>query len=106
VAGGRGGVRGARAAGIPCVEVLRTRVLDPLGMHDTGFWTTDVERLATAYQPTADALTVWEFGSATLGGRGWGLGTSVVLEGPGPAGSAGTAASGRRSSCTRSATSP
>jgi CubicO group peptidase (beta-lactamase class C family) len=111
-------------------------------MRDTGFWTEDVERLATAYQPTADGVVVWdppdgqwsrppafhdgaaglvstvddllafarmllrggdpvltadqlgemsrdhltgeqrEFGAAFLGGRGWGLGTSVVLHGP------------------------
>ncbi len=123
-------------------EVLRTRIFEPLGMRDTGFYTEDVERLATAYQPTADGLVVWdppdgqwsrppafhdgaaglvstvddllafarmllrggdpvltadqvremsrdhltaeqrEFGTAFLGGRGWGLGTSVVLNGP------------------------
>jgi CubicO group peptidase (beta-lactamase class C family) len=111
-------------------------------MRDTGFHTDDTGRLATAYQPTADGLVVWdppdgqwsrpptfpdgaaglvstvddllafarmllrggdpvltadqvremsrdhltseqrEFGAAILGGRGWGLGTSVVLEGP------------------------
>jgi CubicO group peptidase (beta-lactamase class C family) len=132
----------ARAAGMSYDEVLRTRVLEPLGMRDTGFYTADVERLATAYQPTADGIVVWdppdgqwsrppafhdgaaglvstvddllafarmllrggdpvltadqvrelsrdhltaeqrEFGMAFLGGRGWGLGTSVVLEGP------------------------
>jgi CubicO group peptidase (beta-lactamase class C family) len=132
----------ARAAGTSYDEVLRTRVLEPLGMRDTGFFTEDVDRLATAYQPTADAVVVWdppegqwsrppafhdgaaglvstaddllafarmllgggdpvltadqvremgrdhldaeqrEFGAAFLGGRGWGLGTSVVREGP------------------------
>jgi CubicO group peptidase (beta-lactamase class C family) len=111
-------------------------------MRDTGFFTEDVERLATAYQPTGDGLVVWdppdgqwsrpprfpdgaaglvstaddllafarmlfgraeqvltpdqvselrrdhltleqrEFGAAFLGGRGWGLGTSVVRDGP------------------------
>jgi CubicO group peptidase (beta-lactamase class C family) len=136
------GVLCARAAGMPYEQVLRTRVLEPLGMRDTGFSTADVERLATAYQPTADGLTVWdppdgqwshppvfpdgaagllstvddllafarmllrggapvlaadlvremgrdhltagqrEAGTAFLGGRGWGLGTSVVREGP------------------------
>ena len=136
------GVLCARAAGMPYGEVLRTRIFEPLGMRDTGFYTADVERLATAYQPTADGLVVWdppdgqwsrppafddgaaglvstvddllafarmllrggdpvlpadpvremsrdhltaeqrEFGAAFLGGRGWGLGTSVVLEGP------------------------
>src|SRR3954467_8304641 len=132
----------ARAAGMPYDRVLRTRILEPLAMRDTGFHTEDVERLATAYQPTADGVVVWdppdgqwsrppafydgaaglvstvddllafarmlllggdplltadqvremsrdhltteqrEFGMAFLGGRGWGLGTSVVLEGP------------------------
>jgi CubicO group peptidase (beta-lactamase class C family) len=132
----------ARAAGMSYDEVLRTRVLEPLGMRDTGFYTADVERLATAYQSTVDGMVVWDppegqwsrppvfhdgaaglvstvddllafarmllrggdpvlsadqvrelsrdhltaeqraFGRAFLGGRGWGLGTSVVLEGP------------------------
>src|SRR5215475_2210816 len=132
----------ARAAGTSYEEVLRTRVFQPLGMRETGFHTEDVARLATAYQPTADGLVVWdppdgqwsrppafhdgaaglvstvddllafarmllrgghpvlttgqvremsrdhlsteqrEAGAAFLGGRGWGLGTSVVLDGP------------------------
>jgi CubicO group peptidase (beta-lactamase class C family) len=132
----------ARAAGTSYDEVLRTRIFEPLGMRDTGFHTEDVERLATAYLPTADGIVVWdppdgqwsrppafhdgaaglvstvddllafarmllrrgdpvltadqvremsrdhltaeqrEFGMAILGGRGWGLGTSVVLDGP------------------------
>jgi len=132
----------ARAVGTSYDEVLRTRIFEPLGMRDTGFHTEDVERLATAYQPTADGVVVWdppdgqwsrppafhdgaaglvstvddllafarmllrgggqvltadqvremrrdhlsteqrEFGTAFLGGRGWGLGTSVVLDGP------------------------
>jgi CubicO group peptidase (beta-lactamase class C family) len=136
------GVLCARAAGTPFDEVLRTRVLEPLGMRDTGFCTGDTDRLATAYQPTADGLAVWDppdgqwsrppafpdgaagllstaddllalarmllrggdpvltadqvremgrdhltaaqraSGGVFLGGRGWGLGTSVVREGP------------------------
>jgi CubicO group peptidase (beta-lactamase class C family) len=132
----------ARAAGTSYDEVLRTRIFEPLGMRDTAFYTDDVGRLATAYQPTADGLVVWdpadgqwsrppvfhdgaagllstaddllafarmllrggdpvlsadqlrdmsrdhlsagqrEFGAVLLGGRGWGLGTSVVLDGP------------------------
>jgi CubicO group peptidase (beta-lactamase class C family) len=111
-------------------------------MRDTGFHAENVDRLATAYQPTADGLVVWdppdgqwsrppafhdgaaglvstaddllafarmllrggdpvltadqvremsrdhltaaqrESGTAFLGGRGWGLGTSVVRDGP------------------------
>src|SRR3954449_2526971 len=132
----------ARATGTSFGEVLRSRIFEPLGMRDTAFHTEDVERLATAYQPTADGGLVWdppkgqwsrppafhdgaaglvstaddllafarmllhggdpvltadqvrelsrdqltteqrESGTALLGGRGWGLGTSVVLEGP------------------------
>jgi CubicO group peptidase (beta-lactamase class C family) len=132
----------ARAAGLPYEEVLRSRVFVPLGMRDTSFSTGEVSRLATAYQPTADGLVVWDppegqwsrppafadgaagllstaddllafarmllrggnpvltpdqvrelrrdslsaeqraAGAAFLGGRGWGLGTSVVREGP------------------------
>src|SRR5262249_18991235 len=131
----------ARAVGTSYEDVLRTRIFQPLGMRDTGFHTEDVQRLATAYQPTAEGVVVWdppdgqwsrppafhdgaaglvstvddllafarmlqrgdqvltadqvremsrdhltaeqrEFGRAFLGGRGWGLGTSMVLEGP------------------------
>jgi CubicO group peptidase (beta-lactamase class C family) len=132
----------ARALGTSYDEVLRTRIFEPLGMRDTTFYTEDVERLATAYQPSADGLVVWdppdgqwsrppvfydgaaglvstvddllafarmllsdsdqvltadqvremsrdhltaeqrEYGIAFLGGRGWGLGISVVLNGP------------------------
>jgi CubicO group peptidase (beta-lactamase class C family) len=50
----------ARAAGMAYDEVLRTRVFAPLGMRDTGFHTQDVARLATAYQPIADGLVVWD----------------------------------------------
>jgi CubicO group peptidase (beta-lactamase class C family) len=132
---------GRAAAGTSYDHVLRTRIFEPLGMRDTGFHTADVERLATAYPPTADGVVVWdppegqwsrppafpdgaaglvstvddllafarmllggdpvlrtdqmremsrnhltaeqrEFGAAFLGGRGWGVGTSVVLDGP------------------------
>jgi len=132
----------ARAAGMSYDDVLRTRIFEPLGMPDTGFYTEDVLRLATAYQPTTDGNVIWdppdgqwsrrpafydgaagllstvddllafarmllrggdpmltadqvremsrdhltapqrEFGLAFLGGRGWGLGTSVMLDGP------------------------
>jgi CubicO group peptidase (beta-lactamase class C family) len=51
-------VLAARAAGVPFPEVLRTRIFEPLGMRDTGFWASDTGRLATAYQPTPDGLRV------------------------------------------------
>jgi CubicO group peptidase (beta-lactamase class C family) len=44
------GVLAARADGAPFADVLRARVLAPLGMHDTAFHTTDTARLATAYE--------------------------------------------------------
>ena len=52
------GVLVARAAGQPFSEVLKTRIFDPLGMSDTGFWTADTHRLATAYRPAPDGLVV------------------------------------------------
>jgi CubicO group peptidase (beta-lactamase class C family) len=52
------GVLLARATGQPFADVLRTRIFEPLGMRDTAFWTPDTERLATAYQSTADGLVV------------------------------------------------
>jgi CubicO group peptidase (beta-lactamase class C family) len=52
------GVLVARAAGQPFSEVLKTRIFEPLGMPDTGFWAANTHRLATAYQPTPDGLVV------------------------------------------------
>jgi CubicO group peptidase (beta-lactamase class C family) len=37
--------------GKPLDQVLRERVLDPLGMHETGFAATDTDRLAALYTP-------------------------------------------------------
>jgi CubicO group peptidase (beta-lactamase class C family) len=54
------GVLCARAAGQPFGEVLRSRIFEPLGMRDTGFWTTETSRLTTAYQPAAGGLEVWD----------------------------------------------
>ncbi len=54
------GVLLARATGQPFAEVLQTRVFDPLGMKDTGFWTVHTDRLATAYRPTPEGLVVWD----------------------------------------------
>ena len=44
------GVLAARAAGAPFGDVLRERLLGPLGMADTGFHAADTARLATAYE--------------------------------------------------------
>jgi CubicO group peptidase (beta-lactamase class C family) len=52
------GVLLARAAGQPIADVLRTRLFEPLGMRDTAFWTSRIDRLATAYRPTSDGLVV------------------------------------------------
>jgi CubicO group peptidase (beta-lactamase class C family) len=54
------GVLVARATGVPFGEVLRTRVLEPLQMRETAFWTSHTDRLATAYFPTPDGLVVWD----------------------------------------------
>jgi len=54
------GVLLARATGQPFAEVLETRVFEPLGMSDTGFWTKHTDRLATAYRPTPEGLIAWD----------------------------------------------
>ena len=54
------GVLLARAAGQSYPDVLRTRIFEPLGMHETAFWTRETERLATVYMPTPDGLTVFD----------------------------------------------
>jgi len=38
----------ARAAGAPLDEVLRTRLFEPLGMRDTGFWADQIGGVAFA----------------------------------------------------------
>ena len=54
------GVLAARAAGEPFGEVLRTRIFEPLGMRDTGLWTTQTSRLVTAYRPSETGLVAWD----------------------------------------------
>jgi len=54
------GVLATRAAGAPFADVLRTRIFEPLGMRDTGFWASDPSRLATAYVSTPDGLQLWD----------------------------------------------
>jgi CubicO group peptidase (beta-lactamase class C family) len=54
------GVVAGRAAGMSFADVLHTRLFEPLGMHDTAFWTSDQSRLATAYSRGPDGLVVWD----------------------------------------------
>ena len=54
------GVLLARAAGAALPDVLRTRLFEPLGMADTGFWAPDPTRLATAYRHRPHGLEVWD----------------------------------------------
>lgn len=54
------GVLAARAAGQPFADVLRSRLLEPLGMDDTALWAADTGRLATAYGLSDGRLTVWD----------------------------------------------
>jgi CubicO group peptidase (beta-lactamase class C family) len=52
------GVLAARAAGAPFEDVMRDRLLGPLGMNDTGFYAADTSRLATAYENRDGQLVV------------------------------------------------
>jgi CubicO group peptidase (beta-lactamase class C family) len=54
------GVLIGRAAGEPFEDVLRSRVLEPLGMGDTAFFAADPQRLATAYRAAPDGLVAWD----------------------------------------------
>jgi CubicO group peptidase (beta-lactamase class C family) len=54
------GVLPARAAGQQFGDVLRTRLFEPLGMTGTGFWTTQTDRLVTAYRPAPEGLAAWD----------------------------------------------
>ena len=54
------GVLAARAAGQPFGDVLRSRVLEPLGMTSTGLWAEDTGRLVTAYRPGENGLVAWD----------------------------------------------
>jgi CubicO group peptidase (beta-lactamase class C family) len=52
------GVLAARAVGAPFEQVLRERVLGPLGMKDTAFHAVDTSRLSTAYEMRDGQLVV------------------------------------------------
>jgi len=54
------GILLSRAAGMSFGDVLRTRLLEPLGMTQTAFWASDPDRLATAYRPSGDGLEIWD----------------------------------------------
>ena len=54
------GVLAARAAGRPFGDVLRTRLFEPLAMTGTAFWTTQTDRLVTAYRPAPEGLAAWD----------------------------------------------
>jgi CubicO group peptidase (beta-lactamase class C family) len=54
------GVLAARAAGQSFGEVLRTRIFQALGMRETGFFTTETGRLATAYRNSPAGLEAWD----------------------------------------------
>lgn len=56
------GVLAARASGRPLEVLLGERVLEPLGMHDTGFSVPaqHLGRLTTSYAPTADGPRVYD----------------------------------------------
>ncbi|HEY1974547.1 MAG TPA: serine hydrolase domain-containing protein [Pseudonocardia sp.] len=54
------GVLCARAAGMPLVDVMRTRLFEPLGMNTTSFWTAEVDRLPALYRPTDAGLELFD----------------------------------------------
>jgi CubicO group peptidase (beta-lactamase class C family) len=55
------GVLLERAAGQPFADVLRTRLFEPLGMRDSGFWTPHTGRLASAFRSApGGGLEVWD----------------------------------------------
>jgi CubicO group peptidase (beta-lactamase class C family) len=54
------GILLSRAAGMSFADVLRTRILEPLGMTRTAFWAKDSGRLAAAYKPSEDGLEMWD----------------------------------------------
>ncbi len=45
---------------MPLADVYRTRIFEPLGMAETALWTSEPERLATAYAPTPTGLQVFD----------------------------------------------
>ena len=108
------GVLLARAAGQPFGEVLRTRVFEPLGMRDTGFFTTETDRLATAYRATATGLEVYDAPGGAWsrppafedGSGGWSPRSTTCSPSPGCCCAAGTPvlpAERRAAMCTRPA---
>jgi CubicO group peptidase (beta-lactamase class C family) len=54
------GVLVERATGEPFADVLQSRLCGPLGMVSTAFWTSETDRLATAYGGDPEGLAVWD----------------------------------------------
>ena len=54
------GVLVERATGEPFADVLQSRLFGPLGMVSTAFWTSETERLATAYGADSEGLAAWD----------------------------------------------
>jgi CubicO group peptidase (beta-lactamase class C family) len=46
----------ARASGMCCAELLRERIVEPLGLEDIAFFSSDADRMATAYRPARPGL--------------------------------------------------
>jgi CubicO group peptidase (beta-lactamase class C family) len=51
------GILLARATGSSLPDLLAERITEPLGMTSTNFWTSESERLATAYRPGPQGLS-------------------------------------------------
>ena len=54
------GVLAARATGKPLSELVAERITGPLGMAATGFGTSEIHRLATAYRPGPAGLELFD----------------------------------------------
>ena len=85
------GVLAARAAGQQFGDVLRTRLFEPLGMTGTGFWTTQTDRLVTAYRPAPEGLAAWDQPDGSWsrppafpdGAQAWSLPPTICWRSPG-----------------------
>jgi CubicO group peptidase (beta-lactamase class C family) len=73
------GILVERVSGAPLAEVLASRVFEPLGMTDTGFYVPEgkLHRFTSMYQPGADGLTLVD------GPRGWYAAPPALPDGAG-----------------------